>query len=173
MGIGSDFVLIANATMNSVAIGAMLVVMGVGGLVWGYWALRRKRLMENIPTAKCQGVTIGLNELKARAISDTPLTSYLAEDPVVLYQYRVEEQIRRGGRKSSDARWKEIDSGVDYQSFQLQDDTGSIDIDPTGRRRGRGIRRAGVECDRRPVRGLRPATGHCRGLTGDTFGSLL
>src|SRR6266699_6920521 len=71
---------------------------GVLALVCLVFALRsgkRKRLVDNLPTSKTTGVFIGLVELKGTAESAQPLTSYLAGQPCVLYQWRVEEHWSR------------------------------------------------------------------------------
>src|ERR1044072_9676145 len=56
---------------------------------------KRKRLVDNLPTSKTSGVFIGLVELKGTAESAQPLTSYLASQPCVQYQWRVEEHWSR------------------------------------------------------------------------------
>jgi len=56
---------------------------------------KRKRLIDNLPTSKTTGVFIGLVELKGTAESARPLTSYLAGQPCVQYQWRVDEHWSR------------------------------------------------------------------------------
>ncbi len=56
---------------------------------------KRKRLIDNLPTSKTTGVFIGLVELKGTTESEQPLTSYLAGQPCVLYQWRIEEHWSR------------------------------------------------------------------------------
>src|SRR6266699_565709 len=71
---------------------------GVLALVCLWFALRsgkRKRLVDNLPTSKTTGVFIGLVELKGTAESAQPLTSYLAGQPCVQYQWRIEEHWSR------------------------------------------------------------------------------
>src|SRR6266704_2251535 len=64
-------------------------------LVVAYRSGKRLRLVENLPTSRTTGVFIGLVELKGTAESAEPLTSYLAAQPCVHYQYRVEEHWSR------------------------------------------------------------------------------
>src|SRR6266704_4718296 len=64
-------------------------------LVVAYPSRKRLRLVENLPTSKTTGVFIGLVELKGTAESAQPLTSYLAAQSYVHYQYRVEEHWSR------------------------------------------------------------------------------
>src|SRR5882762_10611693 len=56
---------------------------------------KRRRLIDNLPTCKTTGVFIGLVELKGAAETQEPLTSYLAEQPCVFYQWTVEEHWSR------------------------------------------------------------------------------
>src|SRR2546425_11456323 len=56
---------------------------------------KRRRLIDNLPTCKTTGVFIGLVELKGTAETREPLTSYLAEQPCVFYQWIVEEHWSR------------------------------------------------------------------------------
>src|SRR2546426_12701102 len=73
---------------------------GLLALVCLLFALRsgkRKRLVDNLPTSKTTGVFIGLVELKGTAESAQPLTSYLAGQPCVHYQWRVGGKLARPG----------------------------------------------------------------------------
>src|SRR5258708_34863440 len=56
---------------------------------------RRQRLISNLPTSKTTGVFIGLVELKGTAEVEQPLTSYLARQPCVYYDWRVQEHWSR------------------------------------------------------------------------------
>jgi len=67
----------------------------LGCLIAAFRALRHKRLIDDLPTSKTQGVFIGLAELKGTAESETPLMSYLAGVSCVLYDWHVEEHWSR------------------------------------------------------------------------------
>lgn len=58
-------------------------------------SLRLKRLVEDIPTSKVQGVFIGLVELKGTAEVEVPLTSFLAGVNCVHFAWSVEEHWER------------------------------------------------------------------------------
>ncbi len=110
------------------------------GLLWyGLRALKRKRLIENIPTSKVEGVCLGLTELKGKAERTEPLTSYLAECACVYYRFSVEEHWRRTetytdseGKTRTRTRsgWTSVRSGEQRVVFRLEDETGSIRIVP-------------------------------------------
>lgn len=135
--------------MNS-GIGALLsVVFGslaaLGCLFGVFWALRHKRLIDDLPTSKTQGVFIGLAELKGTAESETPLTSYLAGALCLQYDWQVDEHWSRTvtetytdskghtqTRTRTESGWAKVDGGSKSIAFYLKDDTGVIRIVPDG-----------------------------------------
>lgn len=70
-------------------------LIALGCLIVALSFLRRKRLIEDLPTSKTQGVFIGLVELKGTAESERLLTSYLTEIPCVQYAWQIEEHWSR------------------------------------------------------------------------------
>jgi hypothetical protein len=131
-------------------IGALLsVVFGsltaLGFLIGAFWALRRKRIIDDLPTSKTQGVFIGLAELKGTAESETPLTSYLAGVPCVQYAWQVDEHWSRTvtetytdskghtqTRTRTESGWTQVAGDSQSIPFYLQDDTGVIRVVPDG-----------------------------------------
>jgi hypothetical protein len=120
-------------------------LLGILFLILGLRANRKKRLLQNLPTAKTKGVFIGLVELKGSAESSEPFTSFLAESRCVQFRWSVEEHWSRtvresytdskGRRKTRTRResgWKTVASGGDEQPFYLQDNTGAVLVHPTG-----------------------------------------
>jgi len=129
----------------------VLFLPGLGGvlaLVCLVFALRsgkRKRLVDNLPTSKTTGVFIGLVELKGTAEAGQPLSSYLASQPCVHYQWRVEEHWSRTvtetdtdsdgktrTRTRHESGWKTAAEGSETIPFYLQDDSGVILVRPEG-----------------------------------------
>jgi hypothetical protein len=53
-------------------------VLAIGSLVGAFYNLRHKRLIDDLPTSKAQGVFTGLTELKGSTESEKPLVSFLA-----------------------------------------------------------------------------------------------
>jgi hypothetical protein len=70
-------------------------LLAIGCLVGAFYNLNRKRLIDDLPTSKTQGVFIGLTELKGTAESDRPLTSYLAGLRCVIFNWHIEEHWSR------------------------------------------------------------------------------
>src|SRR5438874_24473 len=96
---------------------------------------KRRRLIDNLPTCKTTGVFIGLVELKGSAETQEPLTSYLAEEACVLYQWTVEEHWSRTvtetytdsdgktqTRTRNESGWTTVGKGREISPFYLQDD---------------------------------------------------
>lgn len=105
----------------------------------GIRCLRRKRLIENVPTSKVEGVFIGLTEVKGQAEPRYQIFSYLAERQVVYYRFDVQEQWRKRetytdseGRTRTRTRtgWSTVRSDEVRQPFFLRDDTGAIRVQP-------------------------------------------
>jgi hypothetical protein len=107
--------------------------------------LRRKRLIDDLPTSKTQGVFIGLAELKGTAESDMPLTSYLAGVRCVQYTWQIDEHWSRTvhetytdskghtqTRTRTESGWSRIAGDSQSIPFYLKDDTGVIRIVPEG-----------------------------------------
>jgi hypothetical protein len=123
-------------------IGSLLALLA---LVAAFRAGRRRRLIENLPTSKTTGVFIGLVELKGTAESAAPLTSFLAEDLCVEYQWSVDEHWSRTVtetytdsdgktkmRTRHESGWTTVASGGEIIPFYLQDDCGVVLIRPEG-----------------------------------------
>ena len=123
------------------------LIIAVVALVASLRACRRKRLIDNLPTSKTQGVFIGLVEIKGTAECEQPLTSYLAGAPCVYYAYEIEERWSRlvtttesdgrGGTREVTRResgWTQVDAQTESTPFYLQDDTGSVLVRPAGAR---------------------------------------
>ena len=147
-------------------IGVVLAVLTLV-LVWVWQKyLKRKRLIENVPTSKVKGIFMGLNEVKGQANCDRPLSAYLSEKACIWYKYTIEENYERTRqvtdkdgktRTERDTGWETVDSGSNSCFFYLQDDTGHVLVRPekaefTGNLgmseeyyRSSGLLRAGIE----------------------------
>ncbi|MCK5581564.1 MAG: hypothetical protein KAJ18_09875 [Candidatus Omnitrophica bacterium] len=100
---------------------------GVGGFFWGFMRLRRKRLIENIPTSKIQSLAMGLVELTGKAKSKNPFKSPFQSVDCVYYRYTVEKYVRRN--KSS--HWVTVAKGdSNHSPFILDDETGEVMVFP-------------------------------------------
>jgi hypothetical protein len=121
----------------------LAAIAGMGCLVGAFWALRRKRMIDDLPTSRTQGVFIGLAELKGTAESESPFVSFLAGAQCVHYAWQVEEQWSRivhesyrdskghmQTRTRTESGWKKVADGGESAPFYLKDDTGVLRIVP-------------------------------------------
>ncbi|HEV8703267.1 MAG TPA: GIDE domain-containing protein [Candidatus Polarisedimenticolia bacterium] len=107
-----------------------LAVLGGGALLlFGFVLLRRKRLIENVPTSRIRSVAMGFVELAGLARAKATVAAPYSDIPCVYFRYKVEEERTRsrGGRT-----WVTIESGDSGVPFHLQDPTGTILVDPAG-----------------------------------------
>jgi hypothetical protein len=133
--------------MNTAVVYAPAVGVALGLLfLWGGLRLRRKRrLIDDLPTAKTQGVFIGLVELKGTAEIATPLTGFLSGQRCVQYHYHVDEHWSRTvtetytdskgktqTRTKHESGWTTVAQGGESSAFYLQDDTGTVLVRPEG-----------------------------------------
>lgn len=102
----------------------------IGGLVWGFRSWRRSRLIEDTPLSRVRSATQGYVELagRARLMPGPPILAPLTSQTCAWWQYRIEE-YRRSGKRS---HWETIEQGTSDSVFLLEDDTGSVMVDPEG-----------------------------------------
>jgi len=102
---------------------------GIWSFFFGFNRLRRKRLIENIPTSTIRGLAMGLVEIHGRAKANPPLKSPFTKTDCTLYKYTIEE-YRSSGKHS---RWVTINSGNSFSSPVILDDsTGRAEVFPSG-----------------------------------------
>jgi len=130
------------SSLLSILVGSLA---SLGCLIRAFYILRRKRLIDDVPTSKGLGVFIGLVELKGTAESEKPLTSYLAETRCVQYTWQIDEHWSRTvqetytdaqghtqTRSRTESGWTRVAGGSQSIPFYLKDDTGVIRIVPEG-----------------------------------------
>ncbi|PIQ90765.1 MAG: hypothetical protein COV71_02795, partial [Candidatus Omnitrophica bacterium CG11_big_fil_rev_8_21_14_0_20_41_12] len=102
---------------------------GMFFFLFGFSRLRRRRLIENIPTSTVRGLALGLVELAGVAKNKTLLKAPFTGTDCVFFRYTIERWEKRG--KSSE--WVDIAEGDSSSSpFFLDDTTGSVMILPKG-----------------------------------------
>lgn len=100
---------------------------GIFGFFWGFTRLRRKRLIENIPTSKVRSLAMGLVELVGKAKKKINLLSPFCNVECVFYRYKI-ERYKKQGKSSS---WVTIAKGdSSFAPFYLEDDTGRVLVSP-------------------------------------------
>ena len=115
-------------------IAAIGVIVGVACLIFAWSCLVRKRVMQDMPTAKLRSAHQGYVELQGRAelMDGTPIYAPLSREVCVWYRYKVERKESRGAGNSRDSKWRTTSSGTSDDLFYLVDDTGKCAVDPDG-----------------------------------------
>jgi hypothetical protein len=121
------------------------VVLALIMLFLAFRSARHKRLIDDTPTSRTQGVFIGMAELKGTAESEKPLAAYLSGLKCVYFRWQVEEEWSRTvhetyrdsqghtqNRTRTESGWKTVAQNTVSVPFYLKDDTGVIRIDPHG-----------------------------------------
>ena len=93
---------------------------------------RKQRLLADTPTSKALGVFIGEVEVSGVCVSQAPLISSLALAPCVYYRWQVVEHCVRGSGDNRYSSEEVVASGFHSAGFYLEDETGSIWVNPTG-----------------------------------------
>jgi len=125
-----------------VIVGSLLVA---GCLFGAFRNLSRKRLLNDNPTSKTQGVFIGLVEVKGTAESESPLVSYLAGAQCVQYSWQIDEHWSRTvhetytdskgqthTRTRQESGWTNVAKDSKSAPFYVKDDTGLLRVVPEG-----------------------------------------
>lgn len=100
---------------------------GIFFFLWGFSRLRRRRLIENIPTSTIRSLAMGLVELAGTAKSKTLLKAPFTGKDCVFFRYTIERLEQRG----RSTEWVVVAEGDSSTSpFFLNDTTGSVLILP-------------------------------------------
>ncbi|MFH1563900.1 MAG: GIDE domain-containing protein [Nitrospirota bacterium] len=105
----------------------VFILIGLGLFFYGFFKLKKKRLIEDIPTSKIRSVAMGFGEVKGTARQKMPLQSRLTHTECVYYKFLIEEERRDSKGRSS---WVTVDEGSSTEYFYIEDETGKILVDP-------------------------------------------
>lgn len=113
---------------NPEGIVVLLAVAAVGGVQF-FRLQRRRRLMEDMPTARIRSAAQGYVELIGQALPpDVPLRAPLTGSLCAWYRFRVERRKGEGGNSG----WEVEQQGVSDAQFWLDDGSGRCVVDPEG-----------------------------------------
>ena len=104
----------------------LLLLGGLGLLAYGFVLLHRKRAIADVPRSRLRSVAMGFAEVSGTARMRTQVMGPYSGIPCVACRFLAEEEDedRRG--------WRTIESGQSPDWFVLEDETGSIVVDPDG-----------------------------------------
>jgi hypothetical protein len=143
----------AAAGLPPAATWAFTALLGAFAL-WSFFgafrALRRARLVEDVPTSLVRSAAQGYVELAGTAelLPGEPVLAPLSGRPCAWYRYRVDERSRdaSNGRRE----WKTLEGGVSDALFRLVDESGECVVDPDHAEVTPGIRQVWYGVARRP-----------------------
>jgi E3 ubiquitin ligase len=93
---------------------------------YGFRQLRKKNLIENIPSSPIRSVAMGLAEIKGHSPSAATMTAPLSGKSCHYFRYRVEEERNRGKSRE----WVTVDQGASNAPFFVEDPTARILVNP-------------------------------------------
>ncbi|OIQ81651.1 E3 ubiquitin ligase [mine drainage metagenome] len=113
---------------NPEGVALLLAVAAVGGVQF-FRLQRRRRLMEDMPTARIRSAAQGYVELTGQVLPpDVPLRAPLTGSLCAWYRFRVERRKGEGGNSG----WEVEQQGVSDAQFWLDDGSGRCIVDPEG-----------------------------------------
>ncbi len=101
--------------------------MGWVGFGYGFWCLRRKRTIENIPRSKIKGMPMGIVEVHGVAKIEEPLIAPVSKIAAVYFHLEIQELKQSSKRRS----WVTIYSDNSSKTeFFVEDETGRVRVKP-------------------------------------------
>ncbi len=96
----------------------------------GFVLLKKRQLIENLPTSKIRSLAMGLVEIFGSVVPAEKmiLKSPFSSKDCVYYRYTVEE-LRGSGKNQ---RWETVKKDEKYVHFYLKDETGMVLVDSNG-----------------------------------------
>ncbi len=108
-------------------------------MFWGsFYFIRLKRQIENTPTSRVRSIAMGMVEVKGRALRRYALISPMSHIPCVFYR------LTRYRREKNNQWQVSSVSSSNNVPFLLEDDTGRVEVDPSGCRVSAGTKQEGV-----------------------------
>jgi hypothetical protein len=103
------------------------IVGGIWAFIWGFFELRKKRIIEDTPTSTIRAIAPGMAEVIGKPVEWKVMKGPFTKDSCVYYEYSVEQYVRRGKH----SRWETIKKeDTQSQPFCLKDETGQILVFP-------------------------------------------
>jgi hypothetical protein len=104
----------------------VLVVVGIILFIAGFSKYRAYRVMADTPQVPIRSVSMGLSHVAGTSTGGKPLVSPLTQVPCYYFEVRVEKQVKQ----NNEEKWEETHRERAEVPFYLQDETGSILVNP-------------------------------------------
>lgn len=109
-----------------------LLLNSIAGICLGVslGSVRKRHLMNSLPTSKTQGVFMGQVELKGEAFASEAgkMEARFSRKPCLCCRWMIEEEYR----DEDETKWRKVKTQTDLVPFILRDETGTILIRPEG-----------------------------------------
>ena len=111
---------------------ALLAAVSLWAFYASFRALKRARVVEDVPTSRLRSAAQGYVELSGTAepLPGTPVLAPLSRRPCAWYRYRVD--VRQRDTSGHGSEWRMVENGVSDALFRLVDETGECVVDPEG-----------------------------------------
>ena len=106
----------------------ILILLGAIIFGFGFKRMNTRKIIQDTPSSKIRSMAIGLVEISGKASIDKYLISPFSQSKCVYYKTLIREYQYNG--KSSN--WTTIDEKEQRIPFWLKDETGQVNINPTG-----------------------------------------
>ena len=108
-----------------------LAAMGIifGGILFanGFRSMRRKKLMEAIPTSKIRSLAVGIAEIYGKAVTNSELIrAPFSNEKCIVCRVVIQER----SRWSKYRHWHTVRDWILSTEFLVEDDTGRVQVDP-------------------------------------------
>ena len=109
-----------------VALGFLLLCLGLFVFLIGFMDWYDQRLLECTPLSRCRGVALGRVVIGGKVVGLKPIPSLIAHLPSFISKVEVEEYERRG--RSSE--WRTVHKRELRMPFYIRDDSGELKVEP-------------------------------------------
>jgi Ca2+/Na+ antiporter len=103
-----------------------LVVVGLILFIVGFLKYREYRVLADTPQVPIRSVSMGLSHVAGTSTGGQPLTSPLTQVPCYYFEVKVEKKVKRDNQE----KWEETSRERAEVPFYLQDETGTILVNP-------------------------------------------
>ena len=107
----------------------MFAMFGIACLIFGFYLLRKKRIINETPFSNIRSLAMGLVKLKGKALpfQDDTLINPLTGKQCLFYRFNIDKYAPGGGPD-----WIPVSLDFKQVKFQVQDETGTVLVDPKG-----------------------------------------
>ena len=107
----------------------MGIFLGAVFFINGFRSMRRKKLMESIPTSKIRSLAVGIAEIygKATTTDSKLILAPFSNDECIVCRVVIQEY----NKWSKYRTWRTIKTGIISGTFMVEDETGMVQVDPS------------------------------------------